>query len=374
MGGSEGGGNHWYERRNSDETAQIILAGHIQRLYAFYIDLLVSWILVVLILALLALKFSLFDTLFLVAHPVVAILATLFLPFFWSVLQDISFMNGSIGKHFMGICIVDKSGGKVSLSGAIIRNFVRTAFTFPFFLPIFVSLFTERRQGVHDLVAGTFVVERRHIGFFSGAFRLVGMLIIFFSACFGAYTVHQDKFLGLKAQVANFVLNSAKNRLAGGDNLSGADSILRMANRLQVQVNQNTQLSQASATANNEIVDIASPADLAKAILLCDGRSAQVGGYHCKIAAQEIMKTDRTRAFKMLYRSCELGLDSGCLLLGRLYRRAGQEKYANQILYMMCQSAKKPITFCQNMDRSAAKDVANTKMDEFLWRHRPQQL
>lgn len=65
----------------------------------------------------------------------------------------------TLGKHLLGIHVVDDDGLRASLAATIVR---RISFFFEFFwIDAIVALFTERKQRAFDLVARTLVVESR---------------------------------------------------------------------------------------------------------------------------------------------------------------------------------------------------------------------
>ena len=74
--------------------------------------------------------------------------------FFW-----VKFL-GTPGKMLLNLRVVDeKTGDKLSVGKAIGRYFAYIPATIPLFLGFFWIIFNDRKQGWHDLLAGTVVVR-----------------------------------------------------------------------------------------------------------------------------------------------------------------------------------------------------------------------
>ena len=68
------------------------------------------------------------------------------------------------GKMAVGIRVTDVDGNRLGIGRAAGRNAVRLANAFTFFVPLVfyvTAAFTQRKQGVHDLLASTYVVMGR---------------------------------------------------------------------------------------------------------------------------------------------------------------------------------------------------------------------
>lgn len=74
-------------------------------------------------------------------------------------LFESSSKRGTPGKQIVGLEVVDSAGGRISFGRALGRNFIKALIGQALPLLI-VILVTRRHQGLHDLVARTFVVER----------------------------------------------------------------------------------------------------------------------------------------------------------------------------------------------------------------------
>ena len=123
-------------------STEFIYAGFWRRLIAALID--------GSILAIPALVFN-------IAIPYVggAILALFFRPIF-----DASPIGATPGRAFMGLKMVNLNGGKVSYKQAYIRYFGSILSAMLCGFGYLISLFTEKRQTLHDMIAGTLVIEK----------------------------------------------------------------------------------------------------------------------------------------------------------------------------------------------------------------------
>jgi uncharacterized RDD family membrane protein YckC len=83
---------------------------------------------------------------------------------------EASIRQGTIGKTFLRIRVTDESGRRISFVRAVARSFAKAAFAYSAFVSLIVApilmlllaapLFvTPRRQGLHDLAAGTLVLK-----------------------------------------------------------------------------------------------------------------------------------------------------------------------------------------------------------------------
>lgn len=81
--------------------------------------------------------------------------------FFYAPILEASELRATLGKHLMGIQVVDTAGRRISLRASIIRNVLKFASSILLFIGFFFALFTARRQALHDILAETTVVYGR---------------------------------------------------------------------------------------------------------------------------------------------------------------------------------------------------------------------
>ncbi len=69
-------------------------------------------------------------------------------------------MQATLGKRCMGLKVTTLEGNRISLGQASGRHFAKFLSTFALFVGFLITPFTRRKQALHDMVAGTLVVER----------------------------------------------------------------------------------------------------------------------------------------------------------------------------------------------------------------------
>jgi len=80
--------------------------------------------------------------------------------------MEASSFQGTFGKYFLGMKIVNREGHRITLKDAIIRFvvFIVSSGTHVLFLGSIMIGFDEKKQGLHDMVADTYVVTKHHYG------------------------------------------------------------------------------------------------------------------------------------------------------------------------------------------------------------------
>jgi uncharacterized RDD family membrane protein YckC len=76
-----------------------------------------------------------------------------------------SFMESSkfqatIGKLALGIIVTDVGGQKLDFVKALIRNISKIISSCILFIGYLMAAFTEKKQALHDMIAGTLVVNK----------------------------------------------------------------------------------------------------------------------------------------------------------------------------------------------------------------------
>ena len=75
-------------------------------------------------------------------------------------MMESSSSQATVGKLIMGIQVADMNGGRISLGKATIRLAVKAFLSGWFLIGYIMVFFTQRKQGLHDLVAGTLVLTK----------------------------------------------------------------------------------------------------------------------------------------------------------------------------------------------------------------------
>lgn len=75
--------------------------------------------------------------------------------------MESSAWQGTLGKLALGIRVTDPAGGRLSFGRALGRYFAKFISNVTFGIGYLTIVFTERKQGLHDMIATTVVVQRR---------------------------------------------------------------------------------------------------------------------------------------------------------------------------------------------------------------------
>jgi|SRR5215471_11784037 len=84
--------------------------------------------------------------------------AALFVCWTYATLMECSEDQATSGKRYQGLKVTDLEGERISLGRAAARNLVKFG---SLLIACAASLFTARKQGLHDLIAGTLVEVSR---------------------------------------------------------------------------------------------------------------------------------------------------------------------------------------------------------------------
>jgi uncharacterized RDD family membrane protein YckC len=164
-----------FERENSPErlssgsntpgTPEYV--GFWRRFGAFFIDVIIIYIIQIII------GIFLSFTLILVYDPIyfdkiiestgfsilgLLMLVTIFLLYF-SILES-SKNQASFGKQFAKIIVIDNSGKRLSISKALLRAVGKIISMIIFGLGFLMIAFSEKKHGLHDIIAGTDVIHK----------------------------------------------------------------------------------------------------------------------------------------------------------------------------------------------------------------------
>ncbi len=75
-------------------------------------------------------------------------------------LMESSNYQGSIGKIVLGIKATDMDGAKLDFGKALVRNLCKIISSFILLIGYIMAAFTEKRQGLHDMIANTLVIKK----------------------------------------------------------------------------------------------------------------------------------------------------------------------------------------------------------------------
>lgn len=88
-------------------------------------------------------------------------LVQFFVPLAYYVLMEGSQKQATLGKMALGLRVTDVSGLRISYARAIGRYLGKIVSALTFGIGFLLIAFTEKKQGLHDMIAGTLVVKGR---------------------------------------------------------------------------------------------------------------------------------------------------------------------------------------------------------------------
>ena len=99
-----------------------------------------------------------------IAGMVGAMGATIVLTFALIVLyytiMETSKFQATVGKLAVGLKVTDGNGEKLDFTKALVRNLCKIISSMILFIGYIMAGFTEKKQGLHDIIAGTLVVKK----------------------------------------------------------------------------------------------------------------------------------------------------------------------------------------------------------------------
>ena len=78
----------------------------------------------------------------------------------YSALMEASNKQATLGKMALGIIVTDEFGNRISFGRATGRHFAKWISAIILLIGYIMVAFTEKKQGLHDMIAGTLVVNR----------------------------------------------------------------------------------------------------------------------------------------------------------------------------------------------------------------------
>ncbi len=75
-------------------------------------------------------------------------------------LMESSSRQATLGKMLVGIMVTDLDGGRISFGRATGRHFAMILSALTCYIGFVMAAFTERKQALHDMIAGTLVVRK----------------------------------------------------------------------------------------------------------------------------------------------------------------------------------------------------------------------
>jgi uncharacterized RDD family membrane protein YckC len=94
-----------------------------------------------------------------VAASIINVLV-LVIAWFYFAYQESSSKQATLGKQAMGIVVTDFNGQPISFSRATFRYFSKILSGVILLIGFIMAAFTEKKQALHDIIAGTLVLKK----------------------------------------------------------------------------------------------------------------------------------------------------------------------------------------------------------------------
>jgi len=88
-------------------------------------------------------------------------LVALVVTWLYFALMESSPRGATVGKMVLGLRVVDEQGNRISFLRATGRFFAKVVSSIILFIGFLMIAFTDRKRGLHDIMAGTLVVKIR---------------------------------------------------------------------------------------------------------------------------------------------------------------------------------------------------------------------
>lgn len=75
-------------------------------------------------------------------------------------LMESSKTQATLGKMVLGIIVTNTNGAPLNFSKALVRNLCRLLSNFTMLIGYVIAAFTAKKQALHDIIAGTLVVNK----------------------------------------------------------------------------------------------------------------------------------------------------------------------------------------------------------------------
>jgi uncharacterized RDD family membrane protein YckC len=94
-------------------------------------------------------------------NSAIAALIGILIAWLYYALQESSPKQATLGKQALGIVVTDLEGKRIDLVKATIRYFSKIISGLILLIGYIMAAFTEKKQALHDIIAGTLVVNKR---------------------------------------------------------------------------------------------------------------------------------------------------------------------------------------------------------------------
>ena len=139
------------------EPGQLAYAGFSKRFFASLIDGVIIFFVLVAPLIILAVAGASEETVS--AGAVIIQLLAVVGSWIYEAVMDSSSKQGTLGKMAVGIKVTDLEGKRITFGRATGRHFGKYLSYFTMYIGYLMAAFTQKRQALHDIIAGTLVLE-----------------------------------------------------------------------------------------------------------------------------------------------------------------------------------------------------------------------
>ncbi|MDM8567585.1 RDD family protein [Candidatus Halobeggiatoa sp. HSG11] len=146
---------------SQEPLVNVEYSGFWLRLLALIIDIVVLNIILFILIILISVGLTVIsDIIVMPKLPLEIIGQFLVFAFYWLyfTVSESSVWQATIGKNAMGMVVTDIYGNRISFLQANIRYWSKILSTI-FMIGFIMAAFTEKKQGLHDMIAGTLVVK-----------------------------------------------------------------------------------------------------------------------------------------------------------------------------------------------------------------------
>lgn len=95
-----------------------------------------------------------------VAITSISVVIAIVIGWLYYAIQESSPKQATIGKQAMGLVVTDMNGEKISFPKASIRFFGKYLSGLILLIGYIMAFFTEKKQALHDMLAGTLVLQK----------------------------------------------------------------------------------------------------------------------------------------------------------------------------------------------------------------------
>lgn len=93
------------------------------------------------------------------AASATAMLSTVLIILYYTLMESSKY-QATLGKLALGLKVTDLNGGRIDFVKALIRNVSKIVSAFILLIGYIMAGFTEKKQGLHDIIASTLVVKK----------------------------------------------------------------------------------------------------------------------------------------------------------------------------------------------------------------------